>query len=71
MTTHESVVTRIARTIAKETNLMLELVYADILYNPTYYYKDYVRSGGELTPKEWVLLCERERKPVKNRKSLR
>lgn len=64
-------VTKLAYIIAEEISVMPDLALADIMYYPQYYYKDYLRSGGNKSLNEWTLLCERERKPMKNRKSLR
>lgn len=66
-----SEVEQLAYYVAQEISVMPEIAYTDIMYYPHYYYRDYVKIGGKKSLGDWVFLCEEERKPVKNRKSLR
>ena len=66
-----SEVEQLARIIARQISVMPELAYADILYHPQYHYHSYTKHGGSKSLREWIVLCEEERRPVKNRKSLR
>lgn len=68
---NEVTVLDIAKNIAEHCDIMLDLAYAEVLYNSAYYHRDYLRLGGNVSPRDWQSMCEQERKPQKKRKSLR